>query len=242
MLKTFVEKYDQMILSKEMREMYNGTNFYNVGYWQENTDSLDRACEQMVINHLEKINLPDLPLAILDVGCGLGNTTAQIAEKYPAAYTIGINISPAQIEYAKDNYTNIQFEAMDAADLIYPKNCFDLIISVEAVFHFDTRMNFLHHAHRVLKPGGQLIFSDLLLNDTTWVGDWSIPAANMFPDLGSYKKMLKKTGFIIEEVQNITHDSWLGFCRHLRKIPGMETLANGLEKSVIAYLLVSLRK
>ena len=222
--------------------MYNGTNFYNVGYWKEHTGTLGEACSSLVSRHLDLVKLNVLPHEILDAGCGLGTTTFMIGQQYPYARVTGINISTRQIGYAKEQYRDLRFEVMDAAALTFPDNSFDLIISIEAAFHFNTREKFLEQAFRVLRPGGQLIYSDLLFNDTSWVGNWSVPEPNLLPDKEMYSGMLNNSGFRIDYMEDITHDSWLGFCRHIRQLPGMETLANGLQQSVIAYLLVSLRK
>ena len=238
----FIENYDQMILSKEMRKMYDYTDFYNVGIWNFNTNTLSEACHKMVSLHLESINLDHVPKDILDVGCGLGSTTDVIRKRFPQAKVTGINISSRQIKYARKQYEDVNFEIMDACILDYSDSIFDLLISIEAVFHFNTRRRFLDEAYRVLKPGGQLIFSDLLLNDLKWVGHWMIPEQNLMTDLKSYYNMLNDTNFQIDTFENITDKSWMGFCSHIRKFPGMQEMANGLRQSIVAYLLISLRK
>jgi MPBQ/MSBQ methyltransferase len=239
---SFIDNYDDMILSPVMRELYNESAFYNVGYWEHSTMLLKEACQSLVEKHLDLVNLTTAPLAILDVGCGLGATTNAIQKKFPNAKVTGINISSRQVSYAQAQYPNCDFKVMDAAQLSFPENHFDLIISVEAVFHFHTRAAFLAEAYKVLKKGGEFIFSDLLLYDSHWVGNWSVPKENMLTSLESYQNLLSKTPFQLDVLQNITKESWMGFCQHIREKKGMVALANGLQETIIAYLLMRLRK
>ena len=238
----FVNKYDDMILSDAMRELYNGSAFYNVGYWDKPELTLQQAAELLVFKHLDLVTINHKPLSILDVGCGLGATTEVIAQRYPNANITGINISDKQIAYAQQKYPTITFEVMDAAQLSFPDNHFDLIISVEAAFHFSTRKDFLNQAYRVLKPQGELIFTDLLLHDSHWVGNWSIPEENMLTSIESYINLLSSTPFQLDIIKDITANSWMGFCHHLLNQTQMSTLAKGLQKSIIAYLIMRLQK
>lgn len=239
---SFIDNYDDMILSPVMRELYNDSAFYNVGYWEHSNMLLKEACQSLVEKQLDLVNLTKEPLAILDVGCGLGATTNAIQKKFPNAKVTGINISSRQISFAQQQYPNCDFKVMDAAQLSFPENHFDLIISVEAVFHFHTRETFLAEAYKVLKKGGEFIFSDLLLYDSHWVGNWSVPKENMLTSLESYQNLLLKTPFQLDLFQDITKESWTGFCQHIREKKGMEALANGLQETIIGYLLIRLRK
>ncbi|MBC8757041.1 methyltransferase domain-containing protein [Kordia sp. YSTF-M3] len=239
---SFIDNYDDMILSPVMRELYNESAFYNVGYWEHSNMLLKEACQALVEKHLDLVNLTTAPLTILDVGCGLGATTNAIKKKFPNAKVTGINISSRQISYAQQQYPNCDFKVMDAAQLSFPENHFDLIISVEAVFHFHTRETFLTEAYRVLKKEGEFIFSDVLLYDSHWVGNWSVPKENMLTSLESYQNLLLKTPFQLDLFQDITKESWMGFCQHIREKKGMTALANGLQETIIAYLLMRLKK
>lgn len=238
----FVEMYDNMILSPQMQDMYNGSGFYNVGDWGKAPSTLGAACHEMVSRHIEQVDKQLHPKSILDVACGLGKTSSVIAESFPGASVTGINISSNQVQYAKEHHNGIDFLVMDATDMQFPSGHFDLIISIEAVFHFNTRKDFIHEAYRILRPGGQLVFTDILFHNTDWVGKWSVPSANLVTDVEAYQQLFIDAGFQVTLCEDITALSVKGFCNHLRSAMGMHELANGFENSILAYLLVSLQK
>jgi len=238
----FINRYDTMILAPEMRALYDQSGFYNVGAWTEDTQRMSVACRQMVDLHLKAIPKDLRPLSILDVGCGLGGVTHVLAEAFPQARVGGVNISTRQIEEAQRRFPEIDFQVADATALPFSDATFDLIISVEAAFHFDRRVDFLAEAFRVLRPGGSLIFTDLMVNDTRWIGPWSVPEANQLNSITEYKDMLQTTDFELSLCEDITAKTWRGFCHFLRNHTGQIELADGLDSSIIAYLLNHLKK
>src|SRR5690348_7609618 len=52
---------------------------------------------------------------VVDVGCGPGNSTERLAERYPEAEILGIDNSPAMLEEAHRRLPAIRFEFADAA-------------------------------------------------------------------------------------------------------------------------------
>jgi ubiquinone/menaquinone biosynthesis C-methylase UbiE len=94
------------------------------------------------------------PLKVLDVGCGIGGTSRYLAKKFGTQTEVtGITLSPQQqaraTQLAKDQgVPNAKFEVMDALEMKFPDNSFDLVwvskkttfstsyISVVALSHF----------------------------------------------------------------------------------------------------------
>jgi trans-aconitate 2-methyltransferase len=54
------------------------------------------------------------PVRIVDVGCGPGNSTELLVERYPDAEVLGIDNSPAMLEEARRRLPAVRFEAADA--------------------------------------------------------------------------------------------------------------------------------
>jgi trans-aconitate methyltransferase len=91
---------------------------------------------------------------ILDIGCGTGHLTAQIAAT--GARVTGIDRSPEMIEQARAAYPAITFEIMDARELFFPEK-FDAVFS-NAVLHWITDPEPAVAAiSSILKPGGRFV-------------------------------------------------------------------------------------
>lgn len=164
-------------------------DFLNYGYWTPGITDWQSACEAL----LEKLlsHLPDKSGLILDVGCGLGANAQYLLKYYPADQIIGINISSEQINYCKNRVPGASFEVMQAEKLAFQDESIDNIICVEAAHHFDTRLDFFREAHRVLKPGGKLVLSDVFAD----VEARGMPSANRVATVEGYRDVLLAAGF-----------------------------------------------
>lgn len=99
--------------------------------------------------------LPENPAqAILDLGCGTGTLTAQLAAR--GSRVVGVDSARTMVERAKAQYPELAFQVCDALSLPFEDE-FDVVFS-NAVFHWiadhDT---LLENVRKALKPGGQLI-------------------------------------------------------------------------------------
>ena len=83
------------------------------------------------------------PAIVLDAACGLGDSTRLMAERWPAALVVGVNISSAQLAHARHHHSGPAWAAIDAVHLAVADGSVDLIVSVEAVPHFSSRAAFL---------------------------------------------------------------------------------------------------
>lgn len=106
-------------------------------------------------------------LLILDVACGFGGLIQQIDESFTGMELTGINIDVRQLEIcqrlqsASDNA--LRWQEADACDLPFGDGTFDVVFCIEAMFHFSCRRRFLMEARRVLKTGGRLVVTDVVL-------------------------------------------------------------------------------
>jgi SAM-dependent methyltransferase len=105
----------------------------------------------------------DKGLRILDVGCGdaLDSITLAASSNKVWAIDIALNrLELAQEQVKKANLTSrILPICMDAHNLAFPDNFFDLIIGNSVLIFLD-RTRFAEECYRVLKPGGQALFSN----------------------------------------------------------------------------------
>ena len=93
---------------------------------------------------------------ILDVGCGNGKTTAEIAARVPQGSVVGVDASAGMIAFAAAHSTpqrNLQFAVADARHLAY-RNEFDLVVSFNALHWIPQQDLALRSIHTALKPDG----------------------------------------------------------------------------------------
>src|SRR5690606_12903627 len=74
---------------------------------------------------------------VLDIGCGDGKITAEIAKKLPKGKVLGIDISPSMIQFAEtafpsNEYKNLEFILLGAEDINFD-NQFDHVLSFTAL-------------------------------------------------------------------------------------------------------------
>jgi ubiquinone/menaquinone biosynthesis C-methylase UbiE len=93
--------------------------------------------------------------AALDVGTGTGAAALAIAERFPAARVVGVDIAPGMVERARQKAggrVNLSFEVGDASALPYDDASVDLVTAANMIPFFD-------ELARVLRPGGTLVLS-----------------------------------------------------------------------------------
>jgi trans-aconitate 2-methyltransferase len=94
---------------------------------------------------------------ILDVGCGNGKTTAEIASRVPQGGVVGVDASADMISFASAHNggrTNLRFAVADARDLPYRRQ-FDLVVSFNALHWIPEQDQALKSIAAVLKQDGR---------------------------------------------------------------------------------------
>jgi len=91
---------------------------------------------------------------ILDLGCGDGALTAQLASRVPQGFVLGIDSAPSMITAAsRQARPNLKFELLDMSRLDY-EEAFDVVFSNAALHWVKDHRNLLVRVLRALKPGG----------------------------------------------------------------------------------------
>jgi SAM-dependent methyltransferase len=112
-------------------------------------------------HHLSALDLAleDVPPPgrILDLGTGTGVVALALAERYPAAEVLGIDLSPGMIEEARQKLPaelagRVRFEVGDASALSCPDGDFQVVVLSNMIPFYD-------ELARVVAAGGTLVFS-----------------------------------------------------------------------------------
>jgi trans-aconitate methyltransferase len=198
---------------------------------------------------------------ILDLGCGDGKVTAEIARAVPAGLVVGTDASPQMIAFAKKTFPaqknpNLQFQICDARK-ISAKNFagkFDVVFSNAALHWVDDHEKILRGAAAVLKSGGRLVVSCggkgnaqdvfVALRPEMRVKRWreffrQMPTPYFFYAPEDYKKWLPKSGFKIHKLKlapkDATYDGAEGFATWLRTtwIPYVQRVPENVREEFI---------
>ncbi|GFR42263.1 hypothetical protein Agub_g3159, partial [Astrephomene gubernaculifera] len=108
---------------------------------------------------------------VLEVGFGKGSNSMYLADLFPNAQFLGVDLVPDHVDYAT-NYAqmrglgNVRFAADDASNpsgTTKAAGPFDVIFGIESFCHVDTPerlAGFLRFAAKALKPNGRLVIVD----------------------------------------------------------------------------------
>jgi len=134
-----------------MEQRYDTQQAYNIEFlWDRiRAEELNRYTVEMLSSTDEKI--------ILELGCGIGGSASLISE---CKEFIGTDLSESAIAQANLAYKdrqNFRFMAMDATNLTFEDNKFDIVIAREVIEHLLNPGDCIKEVFRVLKPNGQFI-------------------------------------------------------------------------------------
>jgi cyclopropane fatty-acyl-phospholipid synthase-like methyltransferase len=157
-----LEKFNQG--DPEMLELFGRHLHY--GYWEDPTlaDGSEADFVRAAENLCQRIfNVAGVKegLRILDVGCGFGGTIASINERYNGVELVGLNIDRRQLERAKQQVqarsgNSIEFVEGNACELPFADRSFDVVLAVECIFHFPSRLEFMQEARAGAEARGAL--------------------------------------------------------------------------------------
>ena len=91
----------------------------------------------------------------LDVGTGTGSAALLIADRFPEAQVVGVDIAPEMVEQRPAEGArppNVSFEHGDASALPFADASFDLVTAANMIPFFD-------ELARVVRPGGTLVLA-----------------------------------------------------------------------------------
>ncbi|MDW6058954.1 methyltransferase domain-containing protein [Streptomyces sp. FXJ1.4098] len=123
-------------------------------------------------------------MRILDIGCGPGTITADLAELVPQGEVIGVDTAPGVLEQARSvaaerGVPNAHFAVGDVHNLDYPDDSFCVVHAHQVLQHLGDPVAALREMRRVCKPGGIVAVRDSDYSAMTWypavpgLDDWA---------------------------------------------------------------------
>lgn len=124
---------------------------------------------------------PDMK--VLDIGCGPGTITADLAALVPDGHVIGLEYAPEVLDQARTfasqrGLKNIDFVVGDVNSLDFPDNSFDVVHAHQVLQHVGNPVQALHEMRRVTKPDGIIAVREADMEAATWypeskgISDW----------------------------------------------------------------------
>lgn len=122
---------------------------------------LQRAVSEQLLNFLPPPdNKPDFQL--LDLGCGTGYVTEQLARRQAPAQVLGLDLAEGMLQFARRERSGItSWLCADAEALPLASESVDLVYSSLSIQWCEQLPQLFDELRRVLKPGGELLFSTL---------------------------------------------------------------------------------
>jgi len=150
---------------------------------------------------------------VADFCAGLGGPARYLACRYGADVTC-IELTPARVKGAAELTAlvglsdRVRVLAGNVMNVPLSDGCMDAVVSQEALLHVPDKGRALGEAHRVLKAGGRLAFTDWTPHAPLSAADadlmWRGMAAQSLQNVAGYRALLEGAGFGIVAVDDLT--------------------------------------
>ncbi len=213
------------ISKRSIRHHYDlATPFYRLlwgrhihhGLWEG--EESPEAAQQRLIDYLAAAAGLGAGQAVLDVGCGMGGSSIDLARRYHCT-TTGLTLSPVQRIWAALSARRqgvsgrTRFVCADAETIHFPASSFDVVWNVECSEHLFDKPAFFHRAAGWLRPGGRVALCAWLAGDAHDAEREAMRVCEGFlcPSLGTaddYRGWLTAAGLNVSTFADLTARVW----------------------------------
>jgi ubiquinone/menaquinone biosynthesis C-methylase UbiE len=138
------------------------------------------------------------PRRVLDLGCGTGQLTADLAARFPDAEVVGLDLSADMLSHARRRLARARLLRANVYALPLPDESLDLVTSTISYHWYLEPERALAEIHRVLRPGGRFVLATMATSFVRAVvgpNRW-VPARRHIADLGA-------AGFTVEATARV---------------------------------------
>jgi malonyl-CoA O-methyltransferase len=159
---------------------------------------------------LTRLPVELLPTRWLDLGCGTGHFSRVLAQTFPQAEGIALDIAEGMLRHARPLGGARHFVAGDAERLPLQDNSCELIFSSLAVQWCSDFAAVLNEARRVLQPGGVFAFASLCVGTLqelreSWQAVDGLVHVNRFREREDYQRLCAASGLRIRSLEVRPH-------------------------------------
>ena len=145
------------IANTEMAAAWDGSEGE---HWTEHAARYERASRANWQRLLDVVPI-DLHDTILDVGCGTGRSTRDVARIAASGSALGVDLSSRMLGYAREaaereGLTNVEFRQADAQVFPFPVSAFDLMISNFGAMFFADPTGAFTNLRKALRDDGRV--------------------------------------------------------------------------------------
>ncbi len=149
------------------------------------------------------------PARVLDLGCGTGQLTTDLAHRYPGATVVGADLSPDMLAVANGRSSD-RFELANANVYALPfaSGSFDLVTNTISYNWYLDYPRALAEIRRVLRPGGHFVMATIsspVLRSPVIRRPWELLTADRtrVVEPGQIRDELGAAGFEVEEIASV---------------------------------------
>lgn len=151
-------------------------------------DEINRYSIQLY--HLLANAVPLQNKDLVEIGCGRGGGLAYVTNRFSPASAVGIDLNQRAVNFSNKHYRipNLFFKQGDAQQLPLLNSSCDVLINVESSHRYPDMDLFLSEVVRILRPGGNFLFTDFRYNH----------------EMSALENSLKNSGLEIVKEEDIT--------------------------------------
>jgi sarcosine/dimethylglycine N-methyltransferase len=176
--------------------------------------AIDQVAKAQELHELEFVKLlknktnTEVPMRVVDLGCGYGGLLRRLWKEGVVWHGQGVDLSARMCAQARRLNAEIECDVdinileESYLDVSIPNECCDVVISMDALLHVgpDGQARAISEAARILRPGGWIIFSDIMeeeqLADPDSMQDiYDRINLSKMGSVGNYRDCLEKSGF-----------------------------------------------